>query len=304
MSTATASCRERFQRPARGESGAHAVVADDARGGENRGVMAGRRADDTADPRASPYAGREGETRLPDGRRLAYVEHGPEAGYPVLLEHGTPGSRLGLSFADAPARARGVRVICPDRPGIGRSDPAPRRTLLGWADDVAALMNALGIDSFGVLAWSSGAPHALACAARLVGRVSAVGLMAATGPLDRPEAFKGLDPLDRWLAVTSARRPRLAALVLRLQGAVARRAPGLALRALMSDLGEADRLRLAAIGRELVLTFGEPTRQGPYGVIDDYRRWIASWPFALNAVDAPVDVWQGDADTFVPMRHA
>jgi pimeloyl-ACP methyl ester carboxylesterase len=165
-------------------------------------------------------------------------------------------------------------------------------------------MDALGIDRFGVIGYSCGGPHALACAARLTGRVGAVGLMAGAGPLDRPEAFEGLNAMDRWLAVTSARRPRLAALALRLQAAVTRRAPGLALRSLMREVGDADRRRLAALGRDLMLVFTEPTRQGPDGVIDDYRRWIARWPFALDAIDAPVDVWQGDDDRIIPMRHA
>jgi hypothetical protein len=94
--------------------------------------MAGGRASETVDARASLRFGREAEARLADGRRLAYVLHGDASGFALVLEHGTPASRLGLGFTDAPARARGVRVICPDRPGIGRSDPAPRRTLLEW----------------------------------------------------------------------------------------------------------------------------------------------------------------------------
>jgi len=242
---------------------------------------------------------------LADGRRLAYVVHGDESGFAVVLEHGTPASRLGLGFTDAPARARGVRVICPDRPGIGRSDPARHRTLLEWADDVAGLMDALGIDRFGVVGYSCGGPHALACAARLPGRVGAVGLMAGSGPLDRPAAFEGLNAVDRWLAMTSARRPRLAALALRLQAAVARRAPGIALRGLMREVGDADRRRLAVLGPELMrVVLAEATRQGPDGVIDDYRRWVAPWPFALDAIDAPVDIWQGDDDRGIPMHHA
>ena len=72
----------------------------------------------------------------------------------------------------------------------------------------------------------------------------------------------------------------------------------------MSDLGEADRVHLAALGPDLMATFGETTRQGPYGVIDDYRHWITPWPFAFDAINAPVDVWQGDDDNFVPMHHA
>ena len=266
--------------------------------------MAAERSNHSMGARDWLRGGKEGEVRLADGRRLVFIVHGDEFGYPVVLEHGTPASRLGLGFADARARARGVRVICPDRPGIGRSDPAPRRSLLGWADDVTALADALEIHRFGVIGYSCGGLHALACAARLPARVSAVALMAGAGPLDRPEAFEGLDPMDRWLAETSARRPLLAALALRVQAAVIRRAPGLALRALLREVGDADRRRLAALGPDVMMIFTEALRQGPDGVVDDYRRWITPWPFAFEDIEAPVDVWQGDDDRAIPMHHA
>ena len=38
---------------------------------------------------------RDGTLATPDGRRLAYVERGDDDGAPVVLHHGTPGSRLG-----------------------------------------------------------------------------------------------------------------------------------------------------------------------------------------------------------------
>jgi len=110
--------------------------------------------------------------------------------------------------------------------------------------------------------------------------------------------------MDRWLAETSARRPLLAALALRVQAAVIRRAPGLALRALLREVGDADRRRLAALGPDVMMIFTEALRQGPDGVVDDYRRWITPWPFAFEDIEAPVDVWQGDDDRAIPMHHA
>ncbi|MGZ4270327.1 MAG: alpha/beta fold hydrolase [Solirubrobacteraceae bacterium] len=251
-----------------------------------------------------PPGGEEGEVRLAGGRRLAFVVHGDRSGLPVVLHHGTPMSSLGLGFADAAARARGVRLICPDRPGIGRSDPAPRQTLLGWADDVGALADAIRIERFSVIGYSGGGPHALACAARLPARVTAVALMAGQAPLDRPGAREGLEATDRWLTETSARRPHLAALVLRLLGAIARHAPRLLLRAMQGDVGDADRRAIGAFGPALILTFRDALRQGPAGVVDDYRRENDRWGFALADVKAPVDIWQGDDDRLIPMHHA
>ena len=120
--------------------------------------------------------------RLPDGRCVAIASHGDPQGRPLFLFRGTPGSRLGLHYADGPATERGVRMVCPDRPGVGRSDPYPERTIPGYADDINAWADARGFERFAVLGYSGGAPYALACGAKLRKRVSAVGVAAGAGP--------------------------------------------------------------------------------------------------------------------------
>src|SRR4029079_13148344 len=62
--------------------------------------------------------------RLADGRRVAVAEWGQPGGRPVFLLHGMPGSRRMCPDATATWEA-GVRLIVPDRPGYGGSDPAP-----------------------------------------------------------------------------------------------------------------------------------------------------------------------------------
>ena len=111
--------------------------------------------------------------RLPDGRRLAWSEFGAPRG-PVLMHcHGTPSSRMeGLVLHQA--ALGGVRVIVPDRPGFGRSDPQPGRSLSDWPRDIAELADHLGIQRFAVSGISGGGPHALACAALLGDRVRVV----------------------------------------------------------------------------------------------------------------------------------
>jgi pimeloyl-ACP methyl ester carboxylesterase len=73
--------------------------------------------------------------RLRDGRRLGYAEWGDPGGRPLLYFHGWPGARVEGSLADEAAKARGVRLIAVDRPGMGLSDFQPRRTLVAWPDD-------------------------------------------------------------------------------------------------------------------------------------------------------------------------
>ena len=70
--------------------------------------------------------------RLNDGRLLGFAEYGEPGGSPVLAFHGIPGSRLTFAFADGAARRLRLRVISPERPGIGLSSPLPQRTILDW----------------------------------------------------------------------------------------------------------------------------------------------------------------------------
>jgi pimeloyl-ACP methyl ester carboxylesterase len=129
-------------------------------------------------------ASNEELVRLSDGRRGAIASHGDPQRSPLFLFHGVPGSRLGLHHTDGgPAKERSVRVLCPVRPGIGRSDPHPERTIPGYANDVNALVDAMGFERFAVLGYSGGGPYALASGAKLSERVSAVGIMAGFGPL-------------------------------------------------------------------------------------------------------------------------
>ena len=74
--------------------------------------------------------------KLPDGRRLAYAEYGDTNGKAVFLFHGLPGSRLSWGLLPGDPIPSGLRIIAPDRPGYGCSDPKLHRTLLNWADDV------------------------------------------------------------------------------------------------------------------------------------------------------------------------
>ena len=242
--------------------------------------------------------------RLPDGRRMGVAMHGDPEGRPVVLNHGTPASRLGFEFVDAPARARGVRVLCPDRPGIGRSDPRPLRTLAEWADDTVALADVLGIDRFAALGYSGGGPYALATAAGAPDRVTVAGLIAGVGPLDGPDARQGLAKTDLQLLDLARRRPWAARALLRALRLGARVSPASALRSFKKEVSAVDQRVLDEQGPGIMAFFVEALRQGPQGVVDDYLLWAAPWGFALEQVRVPVHVWQGDDDLMVPMHHA
>jgi pimeloyl-ACP methyl ester carboxylesterase len=102
---------------------------------------------------------------LPDGRTLGYALYGsssPDA-FQLFYFHSYPCSRLEASILASHALELNIRLICPDRPGIGLSSPQAKRKILDWPADVIALANYLQLPTFSIIAYTLGAQYALAC---------------------------------------------------------------------------------------------------------------------------------------------
>ena len=122
---------------------------------------------------------------LSGGRRLGLAEYGDPEGVPVFYFHGLLSSRLEARPHDAILRELGVRLISLDRPGVGASSPQPERTLAGFAVDVRAVADRLGVDELRVVGASAGGACALSVAAELPERTArAVVLPRRRAPAD------------------------------------------------------------------------------------------------------------------------
>lgn len=230
---------------------------------------------------------------LPDGRRLGYAEYGDAGGRPVFLFHGNPGSRYEWMRVADPKTLRGLRAIAPERPGFGLSDFQPRRTHLDWANDVAALADHLGIDTFTVIGFSAGGAHALACAAVLPKRVERLGLISCVAPLEVPGITVGMSGSNKRELVV-ARASFLLAWA--WMTPVARRALGDARRRLADAPDGAERLKREAIYRNLAEAFCHGARGCAYELTLRSRPWA----FNVTRVTTKTYLWQGEADDNVP----
>jgi hypothetical protein len=107
------------------------------------------------------------------GQVLSYAEVGDPVGYPVVVFLGLGCVRYLIALYNEIARTEGIRLICIDRWGLGKSQDVPpeSRGLLEWANAVKEIMDRLRIDKFGILAHSAGVPYALATALKLKDRV-------------------------------------------------------------------------------------------------------------------------------------
>ncbi|MBK1674555.1 hypothetical protein CKO35_14885 [Ectothiorhodospira shaposhnikovii] len=249
-------------------------------------------------------AGAKSLVHLKDGRRLAYAVYGAAEGIPVIAMHGLPGSRLQYYPDDAITAAAGVRLIVPDRPGYGWSDPLSERRVVDWATDMATLADTLKIRRFRVLGLSGGGPYALACAAILPDRVIRVSLVSALGPLDTPESTVGMMLPNRLVLRLARSAPAVVRPALWVTSALLRRLPRLYLRGLTPQVSKADQDVLLddAVATMLRNDLAQALRQGAAGVWSDLNALTAPWGFEMDQIDTPVDVWHGDTDRIVPQQ--
>lgn len=228
--------------------------------------------------------------QLADGRRFGYLDIGDPDGPLVVSCHGGLSSRLDVLPAADAATAIGVRIIAPDRPGVGLSAPLAGRSLLDWPADVVELTEQLGIERFAVMGWSLGGPYAMACAWALASRVTGLGVIAGTVPVTWPDMVDELNRVDRVLLRLSEDHPHLERSIFHLMHATAVHAPRLLAKQSGLD-GQTGRDVTAAIAEGLV---------DSQGVVDEYRVFGAPWGFEPEAVTTPTHIWQGSADELVP----
>ena len=240
--------------------------------------------------------------RLRDGRTLAYTEYGNRGGAPIVYCHGVPSSRVegDLILDNARTAAWGLRIIVPDRPGMGYSDFQPARRIVGWADDVADLAAALGLDSFAVVGSSGGAAYALACAARMPDRVRLVGLIGGAAPADAPG---GHNILLRFMFRLARVAPAVLRGLFRLQLRAIRRGGDRGRERMSSWAPEPDRtlLQREEIARGFMACFEEACRNGPRGPASDVALIARPWGFVLADIKVPVRLWHGERDRNVPV---
>jgi len=178
---------------------------------------------------------------LRDGRNLEVREYGDPSGHPVVFFHGLIGSYHQASYIAEPARRLGLRIIAPNRPGVGKSDFVARRTALEAVPDIEALTSALEVQDFSVIGISGGAAYALAMVERLGARVRTATLISGMGPIRLPGALRGMRRSDRFGLELGSRQPHLARRVFRRWQDSFRNDPKRFLRAFIAQLVVADR---------------------------------------------------------------
>jgi pimeloyl-ACP methyl ester carboxylesterase len=197
-------------------------------------------------------------------------------------------------------------VIGIDRPGFGRSQFQPGRTYDDWPTDVAKVADRLGIDRFAILGYSAGGPYVVACARALAERLTFAGIVSGVGPAQTPRFRHRMSRTDAITTRLARFAPPLARLAINQATRMAQRAPEKFSRQFDKELSAVDLEihRDPELRRTVREIFIESTRNGPAGVVHDYRIWATPWEVTFEEIDFPVRLWQGDMDAIVPMHHA
>lgn len=235
---------------------------------------------------------------LADGRRLAWRQYGDPDGKPVMVVHQGLGCSVLPRGSDALARDLGLRLICPERPGAGRSDPLPQFTYDSVARDMTALVDDLKLGSLQVASFMAGAPFALSVAAQLGSRADRVLLASA-----RPSGVMAETDSDIGHKVVQFRRRILRNAwvadmlfsMMRLQ--LSARQLERFVRAAASAPSDAAYLKTHPGVLEFIVDYvSESLAVTSRGIADEVKCAAKTPQLSLAGLTAPISVWHGADD--------
>lgn len=233
------------------------------------------------------------DVETPDGRTLHAYDTGT-GDQVVVWHHGTPNIGAPPEPLFGVSAALRVRWVGYDRAGYGGSTTRPGRDVASAAADVAAVVDALGIERFAVMGHSGGGPHALACAALLTERVTAAVVVAGLAPYEASglDWFAGMGPTGE-ATLRAAAEGRETKEAFEASGAGDE-----------PDFTAADSAALAGDWKWFIQVVGPALANGPVPLIDDDLAYVAPWGCDPATITAPVLLVHGADDRVVPIGHA
>lgn len=244
---------------------------------------------------------RDASITLKDGRRLAYAEYGCADGFPVLLFHGTYGSRYFCHPNQQLAKEIGVRLICLDRPGFGKSDRMKRRTILSWAEDVQQFIDTLELTKYSLFGHDAGGCYALACAKLFPERLHSVLVCNSYAPFESLAEYDGAVPNEKLFYSLARYLPSLFIRYSQLQLSKLTNDFAWYYKKITRYLPDCDREIILL--PEMISMIYQTSLEGlkdTYGFAKDMVLVTKDWGFDLRDVQVPVQIWHGAQNRYIP----
>ena len=223
------------------------------------------------------------------------------SGDPVLFVHGSPGGADEGELMTRFLVEAGFRVICPSRPGyLGTPLTDGNATPQTQADQALALLDGLGIGSFGVACWSGGGPSSYLLTAQHPDRVSALVALAAVSQAYTFDA--GIE--ERMLGGRFGHW---------LMGEMARHSPKSLVKSTLGAEGDLSKDELQEltqqvfsddVKRDFVLSLAVIVAGRKEGLANDQEQFPKIGDLGLASITSPTLLVHGTADTDVPPAHS
>ena len=239
---------------------------------------------------------------LKSGRQLCYGDYGDPNGRPVMYFHGWPSSRLQGFVMEELCLEKGIRLIAPDRPGVGKSDLEPNRKLMNWPPLVEELADHIGWKKFAVMGVSGGGPYAVAAAAALPERVEQAAVVCGAPPLAKfPDRSEMMWPYRALLRIRPY-APFLIPGILKMSHWISQYPPDEPpMSWVMKWTSDADREAMGESDFELVTrSFREGISPGTAGVQLDGDVYTSDWGIDFEKISVPIEFWHGEEDKNIP----
>lgn len=239
---------------------------------------------------------------LKDGRKLGYAQYGDPKGKPLFFFHGWPTCRLHAKYLEKIAKELKIRIISPDRPGIGLSDYQKNRTLLDYPNDIVELADILNIKKFATLGISGGGPYAAVCAFKIPSRLTKSGIVVGLAPTYLPGLLDNMQGINKFGWSNYGRIPILRAIVSLIQYSLAYLSPGFGLyRFIYSSKSDRKMHSDPGMRKTSKQNSKEAFRQGYKGAEQDLKIYTTNWGFNLKDIKTKVYLWYGEEDKNVSL---
>lgn len=228
---------------------------------------------------------------LNDGRTLEYLSNGVEGDSAIIFHQGTLADLIVFNSRLSDLADRGVRAVSFNRSGYGRSSGLHNRVVINTGDDVAQLLDHLGLTKIVSTGVSGGGPPALATG--LDERCSGVVTVGGLAPFNQPD-------LDFYAGMKTGD-------ILEYEAALRD------INELLEMLGpdgpestwcQPDQEALASPkADEVRAAVAKTFETGLRCLVDDYSSYLSSWGFIVEDIGVPVVLFQGALDENVPLGH-
>lgn len=246
--------------------------------------------------------------KLSDGRNLGFSDYGNKDDIPIFLFHGTPGSRI-VDFENASIlNDFKIRIIAPERPGYGFSDPKSEGNILDWSNDIKELADFLEIDKFHVAGESGGGAYTLGCALQMPTRILSATLIGSTCPPEIIKSAKGMFIGNKIGFFLAKHLPVVLKWTSANFGNAINKYPEKVIEKMKMQLCNWDKNVIEKKGKagedSFILHFKEAYRQGGKGHLKDSLLLAHPWGFDWKELKLPVFMWHGESDNLMPIGPA